>query len=62
MQILLNTIMLEPKLWHSPKCITVPLIKLLPDIKRKHYEARVYHDELQKISCLKGGYDAISQN
>lgn len=26
--------MLEPKRWHSPKSITVPLIKLLPDIKR----------------------------
>lgn len=34
MQILLNTIMLEPKRWHSPKSITVPLIKLLPDIKK----------------------------
>jgi len=26
--------MLEPKRWHSPKSITVPLIKLLPDIKK----------------------------
>jgi len=34
MKILLNTIMLEPKRWASPRSITVPLIELLPDIKK----------------------------
>jgi len=33
MQILLNTIMLEPRRWSLPKSVTIPLIKLLPDIK-----------------------------
>ena len=33
-QILLNTIMLEPRRWSSPKSITTPLIKLLPEIKK----------------------------
>jgi len=59
MQILLNTIMLEPKRWHSPKSVTVPLIKLLPDIKRAGFnelEIWGYHlwnineDELFSIS------------
>lgn len=34
MEILLNTIMLEPKRWASPKSVTVPLIRLLADIKK----------------------------
>jgi len=34
MKILLNTIMLEPKRWASPKSVTTPLVNLLPDIKR----------------------------
>lgn len=34
MEILLNTIMLEPRRWHSPKSITVPLVELLADIKK----------------------------
>ena len=59
MQILLNTIMLEPKRWHSPKSITVPLIKLLPDIKKAEFnelEIWGYHiwnmneDELSSLS------------
>jgi len=59
MQILLNTIMLEPKRWHSPKSITVPLIKLLPDIKKAGFnklEIWGYHiwnmneDEISSLS------------
>ncbi|NOY08139.1 MAG: sugar phosphate isomerase/epimerase [Spirochaetes bacterium] len=34
MKILLNTIMLEPKRWANPKSVTIPLVKLLPDIKK----------------------------
>jgi len=34
MEILLNTIMLEPKRWSSPKSVSVPLIELLPEIKK----------------------------
>ena len=34
MEILLNTIMLESRRWNSPKSVTVPLIKLLADIKK----------------------------
>ena len=51
--------MLEPKRWHSPKSITVPLIKLLPDIKKAGFnelEIWGYHiwnmneDELSSLS------------
>jgi len=38
MEILLNTIMLEPKRWNSPKFITIPLIELLPDIKKAGFD------------------------
>ncbi len=34
MKILFNTIMLEPRRWSRPKSVTVPLIDLLPDIKK----------------------------
>ncbi len=38
MEILLNTIMLEPGRWASPKFVTIPLIELLPDIKRAGFK------------------------
>lgn len=34
MQILFNTIMLKPKHWNSSKPVAVPLVKLLPQIKK----------------------------
>jgi len=37
MKIFLNTIMLEPKRWSSPKFVTVPLIKLLHEIKKSGF-------------------------
>jgi len=38
MQILLNTIMLEPRRWSVPKSVTIPLIKLLPRIKEQGFD------------------------
>ena len=36
-KVLLNTIILEPKRWNSPKAVTVRLVKLLPYIKESGF-------------------------
>lgn len=58
MEILLNTIMLEPKRWQSPKVVTFSLIEVLPDIKRAGFDKleiwgyHLWNLNPDQLSCL----------
>ena len=69
MEILLNTIMLEPRRWNQPKSVTVPLIDILSDIKKVGFDGLEiwgYHiwnmkkDELFSLSRALRARDMIA--
>jgi len=60
MDILLNTIMLEPRRWASSKLITTPLIELLPAIRKAGFKKleiwgyHIWNVEKEEFSRLSG--------